>query len=101
MEAGAQKPLSGLVEKVLFDLKKNQNEPKNKINEVWQEVAGSRIGKHSQPYKLHNDQLLVFVDDPSWAFELQTRYKAALLKRLQSALGERTVKDIRFKVGKW
>lgn len=101
MEAkkSGQFPISGLVEKVLFDLKKSQESPTNRIAELWPRLAGPKISKHTKPINLRNKKLFVRVDDSSWAFELNTRYKTGLLKRVQNALGEGIVSEIYFKVG--
>ncbi len=92
-------PLKGVVEKVLFDLKKSQKSPKNSVGDLWAHHAGPRVAKHTKAYALKGKTLFVRVDDSSWAFELTTRYKPALLKRMQHALGEKTVSNIHFKVG--
>lgn len=92
-------PLRGLVEKALFDLKKSEKSPKNKVADAWNQLVGPRIGKHTRPYALRGKRLFVRVDDSSWAFELSTRYKATLLRRLKHAVGEDCVSDIFFKVG--
>ncbi len=92
-------PIGSLLEKALFGLKKSQESPTNRIAELWPRLAGPKISKHTKPFSLKNKKLFVRVDDSSWAFELTTRYKAGLLKRLQHALGEGAVSDIYFKVG--
>lgn len=91
--------LKDVVEKVLFDLKKSEKSPKNRVGDVWNHLVGAKISKHSKAYALRNKTLFVRVDDSSWAFELSTRYKAGLLKRLQHTLGENTVSNIYFSVG--
>ena len=91
--------LREVIEKVLFDLKNSEKSPTNKVADLWPKLVGPRIGKHTKPYALRNKKLFVRVDDSSWAFELNTRYRASLLRRLQHALGEEAVNDLRFKVG--
>jgi predicted nucleic acid-binding Zn ribbon protein len=94
-----ERPLQGLIEKVLFDLKKQENSPKNRLIDVWIRLVGPRIARHTKPYALKNKNLFVRVDDSTWAFELSTKYRATLLKRLQNALGEENVANLYFKVG--
>lgn len=97
--SGAEGPLKGELEKILAGIRKKDEDPGNCIRENWGDFAGKRISDHSKPYALKNRTLFVRVDNATWAYELAARYKAHLLKRLQDKFGEKTVKDICFKIG--
>ena len=43
--------------------------------------------------------LMVSVESSGWLFELQTKHKNKILKKLKSHLGEDRVKDVKFKIG--
>jgi predicted nucleic acid-binding Zn ribbon protein len=92
-------PLGDLVEKALLGLKKLQKSPNNRVADLWPALVGPKIARHTKPFGLKNRILFVRVDDSSLAFELSTRFKMGLLKRLNHALGEGQVANIYFKVG--
>lgn len=92
-------PLKEAVEKALLGLKKSQTDPKYRVLELWADIVGQRIASHTKPQKLRKGKLSVLVDDSGWAFELSTRYRTAILKRLKNALGEEAIEKVYFKVG--
>ena len=69
------------------------------LSQRWPELVGPKIAAHTRPALNKKERLCVWVDHPVLAFELSQKYQQALLKRVQSALGEDAVKSIRFKVG--
>lgn len=56
------------------------------VRAVWEEVAGQEAALHVNPCSLRGDDLVVEVDHPAWATEVQ-RSSAELLGRLAERLG--------------
>jgi predicted nucleic acid-binding Zn ribbon protein len=65
---------------------------------VWEEVSGN-AAPHSNAFRFQGSTLVVEVDSSIWINELSMR-KSELMDRLERAVGERVVEDIRFQVKK-
>lgn len=61
----------------------------------WPEIAGSKIAGETVALKVDGDTLVVKVHKAAWRQQL-TFLKAELLAKLESRLGEKCIKDIRF-----
>ncbi len=61
----------------------------------WQDIVGGHIAKATTPLRIIQGVLVVKVKTSAWRNEL-TLQKKMLIEKLNSALGEQVVKDIRF-----
>jgi predicted nucleic acid-binding Zn ribbon protein len=61
----------------------------------WSDIVGEHIAKATEPVRIQQGVLVVKVKTSAWRNEL-TLQKKMLVERLNAALGERVVKDIRF-----
>lgn len=67
---------------------------------AWDEVAGPEISRHTRGFALRDDhELVVLVDSAPWAQQLSLM-SSEFITRLDSVLGEGSVKSIRFTVSK-
>ena len=73
-------------------------ELKGKVFLAWAEAAGD-AAPHTNPFRFRGSTLIVEVDGPAWLTELSMR-KTDIMNRLERAVGERVVEDIRFEVKK-
>ncbi|MDF1535425.1 MAG: DUF721 domain-containing protein [bacterium] len=71
---------------------------KGKVFTVWEEAAGN-AAPHSSAFRFRGSTLVVEVDSPVWLNELSMR-KTELIGRLERAVGEKVVTDIRFEMKK-
>ncbi|MGD8352989.1 MAG: DUF721 domain-containing protein [Pseudomonadota bacterium] len=71
---------------------------KDKAFLAWEEAAGD-AAPHSHPFRFRGSTLIVEVTQSAWINELAMR-KNDILNRLERAVGERVVEDIRFEVKK-
>ncbi|MDO9557654.1 MAG: DUF721 domain-containing protein [Coriobacteriia bacterium] len=71
----------------------------SKAVQVWPEVAGSEIVKHTRGFAMREGELVVFVDSPAWANEL-TLMAERLREGINSRIGQNSVRGIRFAVSK-
>lgn len=69
-----------------------------KVIELWESVVGETIIKHASVVEMHRGVLFVNVDHPVWIQHLSF-VAQDLKKRLNNAIGEKVVKEIRFKAG--
>jgi predicted nucleic acid-binding Zn ribbon protein len=72
---------------------------RRKLMAEWPGIAGARIAPHTRPSLGKKADLWVWVDRSALAYELNQKFRQTILKRAQAALGEETVKEIRFRVG--
>jgi len=61
----------------------------------WSEIVGDLIAKVSEATRIRQGVLFVRVSASTWRNELQLR-KSEIMKKLNKALGEEVVKDIKF-----
>ena len=84
---------------VLADLESPKKAMRSRLMEIWPSLAGPKIAAHTRPILSENGDLKIWVDQASLAYELNQRYKQALLKRVKAAFGENEINSIRFLVG--
>jgi hypothetical protein len=66
---------------------------------AWREIVGKTIALQTQPRSLRNQILFVDVSHSTWIQQLQF-LKPQLLEKLNAFLGEPSIRDIRFRLGK-
>ena len=62
---------------------------------LWPTAVGKKIAENTTVQEVKHGVLIVRVESPAWAQELQFQKKEVLLK-INKALGKKTIKDIRF-----
>ena len=73
---------------------------KYQVLHLWNQIVGEDISRHTRPRRLQGDTLLVATSSSVWAQEL-TFMKAALVEKVNQALGGRYIGDIRFSEHLW
>lgn len=68
------------------------------ILELWEQVAGKELAKHTKPVYLNKGKLLVVVDDSAWFYQANLQ-KETLLVSLKKKLNDSVVKSIQFRIG--
>ena len=76
-----------------------QNSPwVSDLEELWVDVVGTDVARHSRPGQIDGKTLIVFVDNSVWLSEL-TRYgKARMLANVQKQFGKKRVSEIRLRL---
>ncbi|MCU0795038.1 MAG: DUF721 domain-containing protein [Akkermansiaceae bacterium] len=69
-----------------------------KLRELWREIAGDLVARHTSPDSLRAGCLTLKVLQPAMRFQLE-QMKPRLLANLRDALGQGVVKSIRFSLG--
>ncbi|WP_353567108.1 DUF721 domain-containing protein [Haloferula sargassicola] len=69
-----------------------------RLRELWREIAGDLVARHTSPDSLKNGCLTLKVLQPAMRFQLE-QMKGKLLANLRDSLGEGKVKSIRFSLG--
>lgn len=65
---------------------------------IWDQAVGPAIAENARPLAFKQKLLLVQVSSPIWIQQLRF-LKTDLIARLNQALGEACIEDIKFKVG--
>src|SRR5580658_638028 len=72
------------------------------VNDCWNTVVGERVARHVRPTGLRDEELVVDVDDPTWATEvafLAPQLLEALATRLGSPVAKRLKVHVRGRFG--
>jgi predicted nucleic acid-binding Zn ribbon protein len=95
---GEEKPLMGLVKKVIKGLGGEGRLTEEEIRRAWREAVGIDAARHSRPVSFKRSSVFVNVDRSSWLYELTVR-KKEILAKLEAGLKGKRFKDIRFRIG--
>ena len=69
------------------------------VLDTWKEIVGDFLATHSCPSALRDGVLYIQVLQPSVHFELDRNHKRLVLRRLKDRFGEKTIREVRFRVG--
>lgn len=67
--------------------------------ETWTEAVGEEVARHTRPKAFKGTLLLVTVDSSVWIHHL-TMMKDEIMARINKQLGEETLREIRFSIGR-
>lgn len=92
-------PLTPIIHTLLQDLGQGVKEKRSLLQSGWPRIMGNSFSAHTKPLLQEGGTLCVWVDDSTLAYELSQKYQGTILKRVEGALGEGTVKRMIFRVG--
>lgn len=92
-------PCRTAVQKVMKELGLGERLRSDEVLGAWREVVGEFFAKHSAPHRLKDGVLYVSVLQPTVHFELDRVWKREILDKLKKRFGNRTVCDIKFRIG--
>ncbi|MBS1261086.1 MAG: hypothetical protein MAG453_00407 [Calditrichaeota bacterium] len=61
----------------------------------WSEIAGAPVAEHAEPVRIEHGRLTLQVEDSAWRHQL-LYMRRELIGRINGALGEKTVREIKF-----
>jgi predicted nucleic acid-binding Zn ribbon protein len=82
--------------RLIGKLKLNVDDPELRACAAWKVAAGKKIAEHTRATALVRGKLVVQVEDQIWQRQLSTLSRA-LVRNLETALGETLVTDIDFR----
>ncbi len=65
---------------------------------LWDDVVGKAIAENARPAAFKGKLLLVHVSSSPWVHQLQF-LKREIIQKLNAALGQDLIEDIKFKIG--
>lgn len=92
-------PIANILKDVFVCLEKNLTGEDKDVFKAWDKIAGRRIKMHTRLAGFKNDKLIINTESSCWLFELKTKHKERLLKRLKKEVGRDKIKDIKFNIG--
>jgi len=66
--------------------------------ETWTEAVGEEVARHTRPKAFKGTLLIVTVDSSVWIHHL-SMMKDEIMARINTQLGEETLREIRFSIG--
>ena len=95
---GGFDPLGALLGQVLGACRKNPDLALHRVWDIWDEALGPQIARNARPTAFKGRLLLVSVSSSAWLQQLRFQ-KAEMIARVNAALGDARVDDIKFKIG--
>ena len=68
------------------------------LEKNWIELVGEEAGKHSKPYKIERDILVINVDSSVWNQEL-FMMRASLIVKINQKFDRKIVEDVKCQIG--
>jgi predicted nucleic acid-binding Zn ribbon protein len=90
--------IGGVLAEVLGGFRKRPEGDMTELWERWAAAVGPAVAENARPAAVKGKELVVNVSSSAWMQQLQF-LKADLIAKLNRALGEERVSDIRFRVG--
>ena len=90
--------IDSILEKVLSSLNLGIKVKQYQIWDVWDSVVGEPIARQAQPQQIRNMILWITVSSSTWMQQLEFM-KQQIIDRLNERIGEKVIKDIRFRIG--
>ena len=91
-------PLGEIIPQVLQSYPHGSNQGLSRVWALWDQTVGEALAQNARPAAFKDNLLLVHVASPTWIHHLQF-LKADLITKLNNALQNEMVADIKFKVG--
>jgi len=90
--------INSILERVLSGFNLGIKVSQYQIWEVWDSVVGQHIARHAQPHQIRHMVLWTVVSNSTWMQQLEFT-KHAIIDRLNERIGEKVIKDMRFRIG--
>ncbi len=90
--------LGQLLNQVLGACRKNPDMALHRVWDIWDETLGAGVSQNARPTAFKGRLLVVSVSSSAWLHHLRFQ-KAEMIARLNAALEDARVDDIKFKIG--
>lgn len=91
-------PIGSVIEKILSERKPKTAAGVARVFQLWERAVGEVIAANARPAAFKDKLLLVHVNSSPWLHQLQF-LKEDIIKKVNTALQDETIEDIKFKVG--
>ena len=90
--------LGTILPNLLKSLRSGSDTQLVRVWELWDDVVGKTISENARPAAFKGNLLLVEVSSSTWMHQLQF-LKSDIIKKINDAIGQVSVEEIKFKIG--
>ncbi len=90
--------IGSILNDVLKTLRPEADSGLVQVWQLWDDVVGRPIAENARPAAFKGKLLLVHVASSPWVHQLQF-LKSEIIEKLNAALGQNLIEDIKFKIG--
>ena len=90
--------IGSILNDVLKTLRPEADSGLVQVWQLWDDVVGRAIAENARPAAFKGKLLLVHVSSSPWVHQLQF-LKKEIIQKLNAALGQDLIEDIKFKIG--
>lgn len=91
--------MSGSVNRLMKHMKAPEVSVVESVFSRWPELVGDVIGAHTRPVKIENGTLLIEVDDPAWASEMEWMGEE-LVRQIRTKLATDQVRELTVRIAR-
>jgi predicted nucleic acid-binding Zn ribbon protein len=91
--------MSGSVNRLMKHMKAPEVSVVESVFSNWADIVGEVIGAHTRPVKIEEGNLLIEVDDPAWASEMEWMGEE-LVRQVREKLNTDQVKTLTVRIAK-
>ena len=91
-------PIGQVIEKLLEGRKPKSAAKVARVFQLWERAVGEIIAANAKPAAFRDKLLLVHVNSSPWLHQLQF-LKDDIIKKVNAALHDESIEDIKFKIG--
>jgi len=91
-------PVGKLVDQLLGKYRQESDQGITRLWDLWEETVGGLIAENTRPAAFKGKILIVYVTSSTWTHQLQF-LKKDIIEKVNNALGEELVEEIKFKIG--
>ena len=87
-----------IIPQVLKSCRRHNDAGISEVWRLWNEAVGEIVAENAQPAAFKGDLLLVHVSSSTWTHHLRF-LKQDIIKKINQALGNDLIREIKFKIG--
>ena len=87
-----------IIPQVLKTCRRHKDAGLSEVWRFWNEAVGEIVAENAQPAAFKGDLLLVHVSSSTWIHHLRF-IKQDIIKKINAALGNDLIQEIKFKIG--
>ena len=91
-------PIGNVIEKILSSQKPKAAARVARVFHLWERAVGEIIAANTKPAAFKDNILLVYVNSSTWLHHLQF-LKKEIIQKVNTALEDESIVDIKFKIG--